>query len=174
MLREEALRPFTIFLDGDTAYQILREVRAIEGERLETGGFLFARERARTHEARIICTTGAGAGSLHGSHSMMLAREADVRAEMPDWLHGDDLRAVGDWHYHPTRGSTRPSRIDLNAWASVLWVGRRACLYEYPTIIVSPGGPLGPVFSGFVTRRDGADGVYTTAPAAIVDERGYV
>lgn len=60
---------------------------------------------------RVVYTTGAGAGSRHGRRSVALAQEVDVRRELiPEWLQGDDLLRVADWHYHPTPRSWRPSQ----------------------------------------------------------------
>ena len=42
MRREEATRPFEIALQGDVSWTILRAVREIEGEQLETGAYLLA------------------------------------------------------------------------------------------------------------------------------------
>ncbi len=172
-LRVNARPRFTIHLDGDTARQILAEVGAAAPDGVETGGYLFARFPADDSDVRVVYTTGAGAGSRHGRRSMALAAEADVRRELiPDWLDGDDLLRVGDWHYHPTSGASRPSKPDVRAWASYLRRDDRRYTFAYPAIIAIPGGASGPSLQGWVTRS-ARTGHYVCEPANVLDRLGY-
>lgn len=51
VFRADARPWFEICLQGDVSHRILREVGEFTGEALETGGHLWARERARTRSA---------------------------------------------------------------------------------------------------------------------------
>jgi len=142
-------------------------------DQLETGGYLFSRCPVEASDVRVVYTTGAGAGSRHGRRIVALAKEADVRRDLiPDWLEGDDLIRIGDWHYHPTPRSSRPSKTDLRAWASFLRRDDSGYTLGYPAIIVSPDRPSGPTFHGWVTRRAGTDR-YVCDPAGVLDPKGY-
>jgi len=100
---------------------------------------------------------------------MALATEAVVRSEMmPDYLHGESLRIVGDHHSHPD-GTVIPSDQDMNAWASNLWKGRAL---EFVSIILALGRPSGPTFQGWVTRTV-ERGRYVCEPAEVDDPYGY-
>ena len=171
VLRTDASPRYTINLSGSVARSILAEVALVAPERLETGGMLFAWESVRTLDAHVVWASGAGNGSRHGSRSLLFATERDTRAAFPDWLHGENLKRVGDWHYHPVAGASWPCRADMNVWASYLWKDDR--VFAYPTIIVCPGGAGGPRFHGWLTRRDGERGRYVCEPALLSDLMGY-
>jgi hypothetical protein len=131
VLRPQATRRFDICLQGDASWQILRDVRHVMGEDIETGGHLWARERARSCSADIVYASGAGVpGQLHGHRSMKLPREDAARTAMPDFVHPDEMLAVGDWHLHPG-GDATPSRADIDSWASVLYSRERSRLFEW-------------------------------------------
>ena len=60
----------------------------------------------------------------------------------------------------------------MDAWAQYLWARDRQCVFEYLSIIVTPGaGGLGPEFHGFVTH--GRRGQYVCQPAVLSDRLGY-
>jgi hypothetical protein len=65
----------------------------------------------------------------------LFATEKDTRAASPDWLHGEELKRVGDWHYHPLAGASMPSEADMNVWAGYLSRADARCVPIYPSII---------------------------------------
>jgi proteasome lid subunit RPN8/RPN11 len=98
-----------------------------------------------------------------------LGNEADVRNEVG--LDGEYFRRLGCWHSHPN-GEATPSTADMDAWAQYLWARDRQCVFEYLSIIVTPGsGGLAPEFHGWVTH--GQRGRYVCQPAALSDRLGY-
>jgi hypothetical protein len=61
----------------------------------------------------------------------------------------------------------------MDAWAQYLWARDRQCVFEYLSIIVTPGaGGLGPEFHGFVTH--GERGRYVCQPAVLRDRMGLL
>ena len=116
--REEATRPFEIALQGDVSWTILRAVREIEGEQLETGAYLLAWERPRLRSVDVIDAVSSPE-MLHGPNSLKLGSAEAAVAQLPDYRHPDELRVVGCVHSHPG-GDPRPSMTDINAWAARL------------------------------------------------------
>ena len=158
---------YVINLGSSLARKILDEVADVRPDDLETGGYLWGWAYARSMYTDVVWASGADAGSLHGRRSMLFATEEAARAAMPDWLDPDrQLRRCGDWHLHPVQGSSEPSQADLDVWARFLWKNDRAVLRTYPSVIVYPNGPVGPAFSGWVTRKVGKCR-HTTEPAIV-------
>jgi hypothetical protein len=77
------------------------------------------------------------------------------------------LKHLGDWHVHPTAGSTLPSRGDAMAWASER---DAAVLARYVGVIVSPSEDMGwmsPVYSAWTVRREGPRALPVCEPARL-------
>jgi hypothetical protein len=126
--------------------------------------------RITSTEAFVDYVTGPPAESRHSRTSVMLLDEDASRAEFPEWINGDAMKRVLDYHAH-TNGLSHPSEADRNGWASALWHRDRSGWFDYPAIIVTPardgsGAGLGVEFHGWWTYRQ-APGEYVCVPAFV-------
>ena len=164
------VRPgFDLHLDGDVCRSIASWFREAAPYGVETGGYLFGHQPLDSSGGVVCIASGPAQNSRHGRHSVSLGSPADVRVEIG--LESEHFRRLGCWHSHPS-GAATPSTADMDAWAQYLWARDRQCVFDYLSIIVTPGsGGLGPEFHGWVTH--GERGQYVCQPALVSDRLGY-
>jgi len=163
--------PFTITLGSGARRAIEDElalVRSQLGPDYECGGWLFSQYRPRESSDGLTIAVATHAGdSSHGRSSVTFGESATslmLRSFPPELGH---VKHVGDWHVHPTRGSTIPSDGDARGWARTL---DEYGFARYAAILVSPSEGLGwtcPVFSGWTVRRQGVPSRPICEPALV-------
>jgi hypothetical protein len=163
--------PFTVTL-GSGARRAIEDELALARSKLgpdyEAGGWLFSQYRPRTSSDGLTIAVATHAGdSEHGRGSITFGESATslmLRSFPPELGH---MTPVGDWHSHPTRGSTTPSDGDARGWARSL---DEYGFSRYTAVIVSPSEGLGwmcPVFSGWTVRRQGVPSRPICEPALV-------
>ena len=173
--RRSSSRTIDFRPDAPPSYQVTLSrgaVKAIEEElglmsphRVETGGFLWAVQRPMSSSwASVEMATGPANNSRHGSHSVILGRAEDIKAQLPSFL--SHMRYVGNWHSHPHPDSSQPSTADREAWAARL---KQIGWSRYISLIATPSPGIGwmyPELHAWVTRTNGRGG-YVIEPARI-------
>jgi Prokaryotic homologs of the JAB domain len=170
--RSTELTQFTVTLGSGARRTIEDELALVRrelGPDYEAGGWLYGQYRPRESSdwQTIAVATHAG-NSEYGRSSITFGESATslmLRSFPPELGH---MKHLGDWHSHPTRGSTIPSEGDARGWARSL---DEYGFARYTAIIVSPSEGMGwmsPVFSAWTVRREGVPSLPVCEPAKLV------
>jgi Prokaryotic homologs of the JAB domain len=164
-------RPFTVTLGSGARRAIEEEIALVRrelGSDYECGGWLYGQNRPRANSDGLTIAVATHAGdSGHRRNSVHFGESATslmLRSFPPEL---DHMTPVGDWHSHPTRGSTIPSEADARGWARSL---DEYGFSRYTAVIVSPSESMGwmsPVFSAWTTRREGHPSLPVCEPARL-------
>lgn len=147
-------------------------------DRLEAGGFLFARPtRSWEKTVEILSASDTGdAKRTSGSIRLDVAPWAAIERASRD--NKTDLALTGLWHSHVETRDDRPSDADLTAWLATLdWheENNRAAAYSVG-LIYTACESLGdswakPKLSGWVTSREGYSRRPVCRPTAVRERR---
>lgn len=114
--------------------------RAIERDRLETGGGLFGLALHGWHKGADVRVASV-AVAAHGTNQMAMAY-GEIEATEADLAHahGRHIRRIGDWHVHPGDNTGRPSKVDMTTWLAELdRIDRSRSATRYLGIIATAG-----------------------------------